>query len=62
MLKVDPTPHTVYPSQTITISVVVMDQGFGTVAGSAELQAFLKDENDEHDTTSTGNVFQRRVE
>ena len=27
-----------------------------------KLQAFLKDENDEHDTTSTGKVFHRRVE
>jgi len=24
-----------------------------------ELQAFLKDDNDEHDTTSTGKVFHR---
>ena len=27
-----------------------------------KLQAFLKDENDEHDTTSTGKVFHRQVE
>ena len=35
---VDPTPHTVYPGQTINISAVVVGQEFGTVAGSAYAQ------------------------
>ena len=35
---VDPTPHTVYPGQTITISAVVVGQDFGTVPGSAYAQ------------------------
>ena len=34
----DPTPCTVYPGQTISISAVVVGQDFGTVAGSAYAQ------------------------
>ena len=38
LVIVDPTPHTVYPGQTITISAVVVGQDFGTVSGSAYAQ------------------------
>ena len=34
----DPTPHIVYPGQTINISAVVVGQDFGTVAGSVYAQ------------------------
>ena len=34
----DPTPHTIYPGQTITISAAVVGQDFGTVAGSVYAQ------------------------
>ena len=34
----DPTPHSIYPGQTIHISAVVVGQGFGTVAGSVYAQ------------------------
>ena len=38
LVIVDPTPHTVYPGQTLTISAVVVGQDFGTVPGSAYAQ------------------------
>ena len=38
MLLVDPTPHSIYPGQTISISVVVVGQDWGTVAGSVYAQ------------------------
>ena len=38
LIQVDPTPHTVYPGQTINISTIVVGQDFGTVAGSAYVQ------------------------
>ena len=37
-IVVDPTPLTVYPGQTISISAVVVGQDFGTVAGSVYAQ------------------------
>ena len=43
LVIVDPTPHTVYPGQNITISAVVVGQDFGTVPGSAYAQFLLKD-------------------
>ena len=33
MLLDDPTPHSIYPGQTISISAVVVGQDWGTVAG-----------------------------
>ena len=38
ILLVDPTPHSIYPGQTISISVVVVGQDWGTVAGSVYAQ------------------------
>ena len=38
LVVIDPTPHTVYPGQTINISAVVVGQAFGTVSGSAYAQ------------------------
>ena len=38
LVVIDPTPHTVYPGQTINISAVVVGQDFGTVSGSAYAQ------------------------
>ena len=38
LVVIDPTPHTVYPGQTINISAVVVGQDFETVAGSAVAQ------------------------
>ena len=35
---VDPTPHSIYPGQSINISAVVVGQDFGTVAGSVYAQ------------------------
>ena len=34
----DPTPHSIYPGQSINISAVVVGQGLGTVAGSVYAQ------------------------
>ena len=42
MLLVDPTPHSIYPGQTISISAVVVGQDWGTVAGSAYAQFLHK--------------------
>ena len=38
MLLVDPTVHSIYPGQTISISAVVVGQDWGTVAGSVYAQ------------------------
>ena len=42
MLLVDPTPHSIYPGQTIRISAVVVGQDWGTVAGSVYAQFLHK--------------------
>ena len=42
MLLVDPTPHFIYPGQTISISAVVVGQDWGTVAGSVYAQFLHK--------------------
>ena len=42
MLLDDPTPHFIYPGQTISISAVVVGQGWGTVAGSVYAQFLHK--------------------
>ena len=42
MLLVDPTPHSIYPGQTISISAVVVGQDWGTVAGSVYAQFLHK--------------------
>ena len=42
MLLVDPTPHSIYPGQTISISAVVVGQNWGTVAGSVYAQFLHK--------------------
>ena len=46
----DPTPHSIYPGQSITISAVVVGQDFGTVAGFVYAQ-FLR-------TSPTGGPIQ----
>ena len=38
LIQVDPTPHSIYPGQSINISAVVVGQDFGTVAGSVYAQ------------------------
>ena len=38
----DPTPHSIYPGQTISISAVVVGQDWGTVAGSVYAQFLHK--------------------
>ena len=47
MLIDDPTPHSIYPGQTIIISAVVVGQDWGTVAGSVFAQ-FLHKSNPEN--------------
>ena len=42
LIVADPTPHSIYPGQSINISAVVVGQEFGTVAGSVYAQ-FLQD-------------------
>ena len=42
MLLDDPTPHSIYPGQTISISAVVVGQDWGTVAGSVFAQFLYK--------------------
>ena len=42
MLLDDPTPHSIYPGQTISISAVVVGQDWGTVAGSVFAQFLHK--------------------
>ena len=42
MLLDDPTPHYIYPGQTISISAVVVGQDWGTVAGSVYAQFLHK--------------------
>ena len=42
MLLDDPTPHSIYPGQTISISAVVVGQDWGTVAGSVFAQFLNK--------------------
>ena len=42
MLLNDPAPHYIYPGQTISISAVVVGQGWGTVAGSVYAQFLHK--------------------
>ena len=42
MLLDDPTPHSIYPGQTISISAVVVGQDWGTVAGSVYAQFLHK--------------------
>ena len=49
MLLDDPTPHSIYPGQTISISAVVVGQDWGTVAGSVFAQ-FLHKSNPENTT------------
>ena len=41
-LLVDPTPHSIYPGQTISISAAVVGQDWGTVAGSVYAQFLHK--------------------
>ena len=47
MLLDDPTPYSIYPGQTISISAVVVGQDWGTVAGSVFAQ-FLHKSNPEN--------------
>ena len=42
MILDDPTPHSIYPGQTISISAVVVGQDWGTVAGSVFAQFLHK--------------------
>ena len=44
LIVADPTPHSIYPGQSIIISAVVVGQVFGTVAGSVYAQ-FLQQES-----------------
>ena len=46
----DPTPHSIYPGQTISISAVVVGQDWGTVAGSVYAQ-FLHKSTPENTTS-----------
>ena len=50
MLIDDPTPHSIYPGQTISISAVVVGQDWGTVAGSVYAQ-FLHKSTPENTTS-----------
>ena len=46
LIVADPTPHSIYPGQSINISAVVVGQDFGTVSGSVYAQFLQKLGND----------------
>ena len=52
-ILVDPTLSSIYPGQTISVSVVVVGQEYGTVSGSVYAQ-FLLNSPDDKDTTNLG--------
>ena len=43
LIVVDPTPHTLYPGETLSVSATVVGQDFGTVSGDIYVQFMGKD-------------------
>ena len=58
LIVADPTPHSIYPGQSINISAVVVGQDFGTVAGSVYAQFLQKPANNHSPQLETGQNIQ----
>ena len=56
LIVVDPTSHTIYPGETLTVSVAVVGQDFGTVSGYVYAQVV-----DTADTTYNNTIVPDRV-
>ena len=56
LIVVDPTSHTIYPGETLTVSVAVVGQDFGTVSGYVYAQVV-----DSADTTYSNTIVPDRV-
>ena len=46
LIVADPTPHTIYPGETLTVSAAVVGQDFGTVSGDVHAQIMYTTYND----------------
>ena len=60
-LKLGPTPHSIYPGQSLSVSVVAVGQGFGTVAGSVYAQFIQKEDTAGSPQLGTGQVIQNVI-